>query len=475
MNRRLLFAGLLSLASCAVGLTSTQAAVKPHALFSNGAVLQHGIKAPVWGTAADGEKVTVTFQGQEKTATAADGKWRVDLEPLKPGGPFDMVIQGTNKVEVKNLLVGDVWICSGQSNMQWSVDVSADAEKVKAESANPMIRLFNVTRRATPEPQTELLVQADEGKWLECGPTTVGPFSAVGYHFGRAVQKELNVPIGLIGSNYGGTPAEAWTSRASLDAEPLLKARYNQPATDQPHSPSGLYNAMIHPLLPYGIKGAVWYQGESNASEAWLYRTLFPNMIKDWRMQFGHEIGFYHVQLAPFQAIVSEPQDSAWAELREAQLLTALNVPQTGMAVITDVGDEKDIHPIWKEPVGKRLALAALAITHGKEIEYSGPQYDKLTVKDGKATLSFTHLGDGLVAKDGPLTGFTIAGADQKFHNATAEIVGDTVVVSSPAVTEPAAVRFGWADFPVVNFWNKAGLPASPFRTDDFPMITKPK
>jgi sialate O-acetylesterase len=237
-----------------------------------------------------------------------------------------------------------------------------------------------------------------------------------------------------------------------------------------------LYNGMIAPLVPYAIRGAIWYQGESNAGRAFQYVRLFPIMIQDWRFAWDEgAFPFLFVQLAPWQKIEKEPQESAWAELREAQLLTALKGPNTGMAVITDVGDEKDIHPRQKEPVGARLALAARAIAYGQKIEFSGPIFDHMTAEGSKAVLTFQHVGGGLVAKGGPLTGFTICGPDKKFVNAQAEIQGDKVVVWSPHVDQPVAVRYGWANYPVVNLWNTDGLPASPFRSDDFPMITQPK
>ncbi|MEX0713705.1 MAG: sialate O-acetylesterase [Pirellulales bacterium] len=451
--------------------SASLAAVKPHNLFTPGAVLQRGREVPVWGTAAEGEKVTVRFQGQELSTEAKDGRWRVTLQPLEAGGPFDLVISGENTVEIKDVLVGEVWIASGQSNMQWAVSQSAEPEQTIAESANPMIRLFTVPRRATAEPQTEV-----EAAWAQCGPETVPGFSAVAYAFGRDLQKHLNVPVGLISTNYGGTPAEAWTSRAKLDGHPDLKCAFgSQPATDHPSSPAGLYNAMIHPLLPYAIQGAIWYQGESNASRAWQYRTLFPAMIQDWRTAWGQgDFTFLTVQLAPFTAIVDEPGESDWAELREAQLLSTQVLVNAGMVVITDLGAEQDIHPKQKAPVGARLALAARALAYGEPIEHSGPVYSGMEIKGDRVVLSFTHLGGGLVAKDGPLAGFTVAGKDRKFVKAYAEIDGGHIVVHSPQVPQPVAVRFGWANYPVVNLWNAAGLPAIPFRTDVFPGKTQP-
>ncbi len=437
---------------------SAFAEVKPHALFSNGAVLQQGMKVPVWGTAKDGEKVTVRCQEQEASTTAKDGKWKVELAPLKAGGPFEMTIAGDNTIKLSDILVGEVWIASGQSNMQWSVKQSDDPQNTVNNSANPQIHLITVPRRATPEPQADI-----DAKWEKCGPETIGEFSAVAYFFGRDLEKQLKVPVGLISTNYGGTPAEAWTSHAGLEADSSLKTLAASPATTGPNSPGGLYNAMIHPLIPYAIRGAIWYQGESNAGRAYEYRTLFPTMIKDWRAKWGEgDFPFLLVQLAPFLKIDFEPQDSAWAELRDAQLMSTQTLPGVGMAVITDVGDESDIHPRWKAPVGNRLSLAARALAYGEKIPYSGPEYSQQQVDGDKIVLSFKHADGGLVAKGGVLQGFTIAGADKKFVNARAEIQGDKIVVSSPAVKQPVAVRYGWSNYPLVNLWNGAGLPASP-------------
>jgi sialate O-acetylesterase len=355
-------------------------------------------------------------------------------------------------------------------------------------------------------------------RWVECGPETTATFSAVAYYFGRDIQKARQVPVGLINTSWGGTPAEAWTSQPTLQAEPSLKglltqqtrqldnyeksidayvaelqkhkaqlqqartkagALPNLPTPPQPlraqNLSSTLYNGMIAPVIPYAIRGAIWYQGESNAGRAHQYRTLFPAMIRNWRQDWKQgDFPFLFVQLAPFMKIESEPQESNWAELREAQLLTTKAVPNAAQAVITDVGDEKDIHPRWKEPVGARLALAARALAYGEKITYSGPTYKDMKVEGDKVVLTFDHVGGGLVAKGGPLTGFAIAAEDGKFVKAEAEIQDDKVVVWSKQVARPAAVRFGWANFPVVNLWNKDGLPASPFRTDDFPMTTAP-
>jgi sialate O-acetylesterase len=357
--------------------------------------------------------------------------------------------------------------------MQWAVSQSADPQQTIASADHPQIRLFTVPRQAAPEPQSDVL-----GNWNVCSPQTIPTFSAVAYHFGQALQKELDVPIGLINTSFGGTPAEAWTSRQGLAEHQSLQHYVARPADPKnKNGATGLYNAMIHPLVPFAIRGAIWYQGESNAGRAFEYRTLFPAMITDWRRVWGQgDFPFLFVQLAPFKPIVDQPVESDWAELREAQLYTAQSVPKTAMAVITDVGDEKDIHPKQKQPVGERLALAARALAYGEQkLVFSGPEFKEAKVDAGKMVLSFKHVGDGLAAKGDSLTGFTIAGSDRKFVNAYAEIRNDQVVVWHPEVSQPVAVRYGWANYPTGNLWNTGGLPATPFRTDDFPMITAPK
>ena len=473
MKELVIIAVTLTLLAVAAGAT-----VRPAAMFSNHAVLQRGIAVPVWGFAENGEKVTVKFQNQELSTVAENGKWMVKLAPLSVGGPYTMTISGNNTIELTDILVGEVWVCSGQSNMQFGLGEASNAKEAIAAATDSKIRLLSVPCTTSWTPKDDI-----QASWAVCSPETVPSFSAVGYFFGRDLRKALDVPIGLINTSWGGTIAETWTSPDALKTIPECApwvADMNEKKPDGPNNPSVLYNAMINPLVPYAIKGAIWYQGESNVGEASIYRTLFPTMINSWRTAWGEgDFPFLFVQLAPFSAIQSEPQESDWwAELREAQLMTLKNCPKTGMAVITDVGDPVDIHPKQKEPVGARLALAARKIAYGQDIVYSGPIYKGMKIEGNNVTLYFDHVGGGLIAKDilslskdGELKGFAIAGADKKFVWATATIVdGNKVVVNNASVANPIVVRYGWAAYPVVNLYNKENLPASPFRTDDFSM-----
>ena len=495
-------------------LGSARADVRLPTVIGDNMVIQSGMTAPIWGWADAGEQVTVAILGQKKTASPdAAGKWMVKLDPIQAGGPYSMTIQGKNCLTLKNILAGEVWLCSGQSNMQMSVRSSNDADKEIAAANWPQIRLISVPNKGTQEPQSDFV-----GKWEACSPQNVGNFSAAAYFFGRELHKDLKKPIGLIHCSWGGSSCEAWVKRSLLEADPRyqpLLARWEQtvknfdpakakeqyeknlanwkkkvaaakaankplprgPRLDNPvagqHRPANLYNGMLLPLIPYAIRGAIWYQGESNAGRAYEYRALFPLMIQNWRSDWGQgDFPFYFVQLANFMVEKPEPADSAWAELREAQSMT-LKFPNTGQAVIIDIGDAKDIHPKNKQDVGKRLALCALAKTYGKSLVYSGPEYKSMKKQGAKIAICFDHVGGGLTAQGGgPLKGFSIAGANKQFVWADAQIVGDTVVVSSSQVAVPAAVRYAWADNPVCNLVNKAGLPAGPFRTDTWPGIT---
>jgi sialate O-acetylesterase len=411
-----------------------------------------------------------------------------------------MIIKGENVVEIGNILVGEVWVASGQSNMQWPLSLCANASSDIAAAGDSELRLFYVPRVTADTPQSDV-----NTNWTCCTPETAAGFSAVAYFFGRDLRKALGVPVGMIHTSWGGTPAEAWTSKEALEARPMLKklitdwdakiaaydpvktaernnaaaARHKEAAAKakaagkpappaprpevdpakNPHRPTSLYNAMIHPLLPFAVKGAIWYQGESNNSRAKEYQTLFPAMIECWRDCWKQgDFPFLFVQITP--------HNNMSPEIREAQLLTTERVPNTAMAVTTDYGNATDIHPREKAPVGARLAYAARALVYGERIEYSGPVFKAMRVSGNKATLHFRHATGGLVAKDGALKGFTIAGADKNFVPAKAEICGDRIVVSSDQVARPVAVRYGWANVPDVNLYNQAGLPASPFRTD---------
>ena len=516
--RRLFLLGIVA-SSLLVVVRPSAADVRLPAMFTDHAVLQRDMPVPVWGWADAGEKVTVKIGKQTKTATAdaQTGKWTVTLDPLSVGGPLTLTVSGKNKIEVTDILVGEVWICSGQSNMQFAVNGVRGSKEEIAAANYPKIRLISVPQKGSATPADDF-----SGHWAPCSPDTVRGFSAAGYFFGRDLFKNLNVPIGLIHCSFGGSSCESWVNRPALEAVPQLKAmleRYDQQlatyseesakatfdkqlakwkkdaaaakkagkkAPNRPRGPSdprtnnqfpaNLYNAMLHPVLPYALRGAIWYQGETNAGRAYQYRTLFPAMIRAWRAEWQEgDFPFYFVQLANFMDTKPEPADSMWAELREAQSMT-LKLPCTGQAVIIDIGEAHDIHPKNKQDVGKRLALWALAKTYGKNVVYSGPTYKSLAIQGNKAVVSLDNVGGGLVAKGGSeLKGFAVAGSDKKFVWADARIEGDKIVVSSPQVEKPVAVRYAWAENPICNLYNKADLPASPFRSDDWPGITAGK
>ena len=629
---------------CAFATAGISAELNP--LFQNNAVLQSGVRVPVWGTARDGEKITVTFADQKVTTVASNSVWKIWLEPMKPDAkPQTLNVHGDTICEATNVLVGEVWVASGQSNMERQLGLRAGQKPItdwehEAAAANyPEIRQFHVPQTKSFTPQTTV-----KGNWSVCSPETVTNFTAVGYFFARDLFGARHVPIGIIHSSWGGTPAEAWTSETALQklpdfAEPLAELKklaadpglaqretqakqeawYEQvdpgskpgtawsaadlnagdwktmtlptfwesagypdfdgvfwfrrafalpenwdgvdaelhlgavddidttwvngaqvgtmmdwnlprvyrvpgsllkrganviavrvldtggnggmwgggdamrllfnaggklnsvllagswlckqsvslnavgwPPSDfsqSPNAPTVLYNAMIAPLLPYAIRGVIWYQGESNVGRERQYRSLFPAMIADWRCVWGEgDFPFLFVQIAPYSGMTPE--------IREAQLLTWQRTKNTALAMTADCGDSNDIHPAHKQPVGARLALAARALAYGEKIEYSGPVFDSMKIAGADVVLHFTHLGGGLVAKESELNGFTIAGADKVFHPAQAKIVGETVVVNSPAAPQPVAVRYGWANVPVGNLSNRVGLPASPFRTD---------
>ncbi|MBX3176210.1 MAG: sialate O-acetylesterase [Candidatus Hydrogenedentes bacterium] len=504
----------LTLAAVALGFALCAAAradLWMPSVFGSNMVLQQNQKNPIWGKGAPGTTLTISFAGEEQQVTVGqDGRWHAALKPVKASyAAHDLrVAHGAVSLYFDNILVGEVWVGSGQSNMQWSVQQSGNPEAEIAAANYPNIRLFHVTRKTADTPQEDC-----EGTWQVCTPETIPGFSAVAYYFGRELHTQLDVPVGLIHTSWGGTPSESWTSAETVAAVPAFapiterwkkivadwpqtQAAYDKQlaewqakkdrgeATDQdkprppmgpdhPHRISSLYNAMIHPIVPFGIKGAIWYQGESNAGRAYQYNTIFPAMIQDWRAKWDQgDFPFYFVQLANFYPRKEEPApESPWAELRFAQFLT-LNLPNTGMASAIDIGEAGDIHPKNKQEVGRRLALWALNKDYFQRgVTPSGPLYKSHEIKDGKVIIHFNYA-EGLHARYGDEGGFTIAGEDQNFVWANAMIQGNTVVVSSPDVPDPKAVRYGWADNPVSTIYNAAGLPASPFRTDNWPWIT---
>ena len=502
--------------------TMLYADVKLPAIINDEMVLQRETTIPIWGWADPGEKVKIEFAGQTRNAIAdSKGNWDVKFEPVKAGGPFSLDIKAKNTIKLKNVLVGEVWVCSGQSNMEWPIALLDNPEEVKLKSNHPKIRLFHVKPVAEEKPVKDCV-----GRWSPCGPHSVMSFSAVGYYFGRELHDQLDVPIGLISSVWSGSAAEAWTSREVLDADPdyndiierhnidlekfngfdNVVSAYKQfekkivqwskdiaeadkkglPRSEPPvlptcqppnFLPAGLYNGMIIPLQKFTIKGVIWYQGESNAFDvndgsdgvyrANQYRKLFPALIKSWRKDWGiGKFPFYYVQIAPFGQVY---RPNAAALIRDAQLKVLDKMENTGMVVTMDIGNVNDIHPRNKQEVGRKLALWALSETYGqKNIVCSGPLYKSMVINGNSIRLSFDYIGSGLLSKGGPLTDFTIAGMDKNFFEAKAVIEGDTIVVSCEKVPNPVAVRYAWSNAAVPNLFNKNELPASPFRTDNW-------
>ncbi|HME35056.1 MAG TPA: sialate O-acetylesterase [Candidatus Sulfotelmatobacter sp.] len=494
----------IALALIALGILTiaAQADVSVPALLADHMVVQRGLPVHVWGMAAPHEAVSVTFRGETKAATADDdGRWTVYLSPGEAGGPFQMTIKATNTITLNDILVGDVWVASGQSNMEFPMTELVNAQTEIAAAQYPKIRFFMVKHKPADYP----LEDAESKGWAVCTPETVADASAVAYFFARHLQQKLGVPIGVIESYWGGTAAESWTSLHALSADaalmPVFAARAKtlagestvvlheqreerefQKAVEQAKAdgkplptprwhpdfaawaPAALYNGMIAPLTPFAIRGVIWYQGESNSGpdRAPLYARLFQAMIRDWRNAWGEgDFPFLFVQIANWNA----GPDSQWPEVRNAQRQT-LALKNTGMAVTIDIGDPVDIHPKNKQDVGLRLALAARAIAFGEKVEWSGPLVRQVTQEEHALRVWFDHAG-GLTAKGAELTGFEVAGADGKYSLADAKIEGESVVVSSSAVPIPVSVRYAWAANPNCNLFNKEGLPASPFQAPE--------
>ena len=478
--------------------------VRLPALFSDHLVLQAGVAVPGWGWAAAGERVTVTFGLQNQSATAGvDGAWTVKLTPLPAGAAGRLVVQGQNRIELEDVLVGEVWLGSGQSNMAMTVNRAQNFEAEQPAANFPQIRMFKEESGPAATAQA-----TGKGRWLVCTPENVGGFSAALYFFGREVHRTLNVPVGLINSSVGGTPIESWIAPETQKAAPELKgfftdvvkespavteavqkkyetdlARWEaaqkkaraekQKAAKRPQNPAdvaarkgnvgGLFNGKIAPLVPYAMRGMLWYQGEANSTpvKATYYAAQLKLLITDWRARWGAEVPFAWVQLPNFGGPGRD-----WPVVREAMLQT-LALPRTGMAITIDIGEEKDIHPKNKQEVGHRLALWALGTVYGRKVAAtSGPLPAGHDVRGGEIVVRFTHAEGGLGAKSGAPTGFLIAGEDRQWKPALARLEGDRVVVASAEVPHPLAVRYAWENFPTCNLVNGAGLPASPFRTD---------
>jgi len=477
-------------------------------LFQDHAVLQRDQALPVWGRATPGEHVTVTFHDQSiGTTAAADGRWMVYLDAVPASSePAELVVTGKNTVTVKDILIGEVWLASGQSNMEWPLKSAANGEHEVAAANYPQLRLFSVLRTVADQP-----AETATGTWQPCTPESVKMFSAVAYYFGRNLQRKLGVPVGIIGTYWGGTAVEAWLSSAAIRSVPAwlaIDARYQKdlaafpervaryPAEREawgkadavakatktpnpltwpappigpgtPYALSGLFNGMIAPLQPYALRGVIWYQGESNWGRPQEYGELFPTLIRSWREQWGQgDFPFYFVQLANF-TVVNDPTNRAWARLRDVQA-SALALPATGMAVTIDIGNPKDIHPLNKQDVGRRLALIAKTQVYAIPGDFSGPRFAYVTGEPSAIRVHFTHAAMGLIAGGKPVQSLEVAGADQKFYPATGKIERDTLLVSSPQVKVPLAVRYAWTNAPVANLFNGAGLPAAPFRSDDW-------
>jgi len=499
MRYSILFSCLLS--------STAHAALELPAIFSDHAVLQRDKVVPVWGWAAPGQEVVVSIAGQKVQAVAdGAGKWRVDLPKLEAKGAQTLTVTaGSETKTVNDVLIGEVWLGSGQSNMAMTVERAQDYEQEKADAELPEMRMFREESGANATAQDRC-----RGAWVVCSSETVGGFSATAYFFGREVHQVLQVPVGLINSSVGGTPIESWISpeaqQASAELKPFFemmkkaesafdpvkaKALYEkqlaawtekakkakeagQPEPTKPRDPvalrarkgdvGGLFNGKIAPLIPFAVRGVLWYQGEANSSgdKAAFYRHQLPLLVQDWRARWGDEFPFAWVQLPNYEANRGE----GWMLVREAALKAVQSVPKSGMAVTLDVGEAKDIHPKNKQAVGDRLARWALGAVYGQADAMSGPLPVKHEIKGSEIIVTFAHTNEGLELKDGPTTGFVIAGADKVWQPAEARVEGTKVILSSPAVRKPVAARYAWAEMPDVTLWNGAGLPASQFRTD---------
>jgi sialate O-acetylesterase len=484
---------IIALFALIAATSSARGDIKLPSLIDDHMVLQMGCEIPFWGWAEPNEEVSVTMTLKDKdaaenqkpdtvtTVTGADGRWAVKLPARNKPGSVEVTIVGKNSVTLTDVLVGDVWLCAGQSNMEWPVSASLNHQEEVAEAKYPSIRFFKVERSTARVPQDD-----NAGQWVECSPETIGGMSAVGYFFGRELHRRLKRPIALVQAAHGGAICEAWISHSALkqdeDFAKILeraeRASSDPNQANNPNRASVLFNGMIAPMQMFSIKGAIWYQGESNVMRAYQYRKLFPLLITDLRRGWGQgDFPFLYVQLANYVSDKSKPdhptkpEESAWAELREAQA-TALSLPKTGMVVTIDLGEPRDIHPKNKQDVGHRLALSALKVAYGQDVVASGPEFKSMKVIGSEIEIEFQNAGDNLMSHGDELKGFAVAGADKKFFWAKGRIEGNKAILSSADVTAPVSVRYAWGDNPEGNLFNRAGLPASPFRTDNWTGLT---
>lgn len=478
-------------------------------LFSDHAVLQQGKPVPIWGRATPGERITVSFQGHAaSTTTDSNGRWVVILAPLAPSNESaELTVAGKSTVVLSDVVVGEVWLVSGQSNMEWPVSYLSEEERKLAAVDLPLVRHLKIEREVAGTPAET----AKTGGWQPALRDHVGDFSAIGYLFARDLQRRLGLPVGIINSSWGGTAIEAWMSDASRQSTPFsaeIDARWQQamsdwppervarypadraawekaeadakatktknplpwpqpPATlDSPRRPGGLFNAMIAPLQPGALRGFLWYQGESNVDQPTEYAALFPAMIRAWRSNWGDEnLPFLFVQLPNYAD--GDPNARKWARLREAQM-SALKLPATGMTVAIDVGEPENLHPTSKLELARRLALLAKVEVYGITGDANGPVLASATPEGAAMRVRFVNAGTGLIARGQPVQSLELAGADKVFHPAAGRIERDTLLVTSAKVKEPVAVRYAWSNAPIANLYSGAGLPAAPFRSDDW-------
>jgi sialate O-acetylesterase len=458
MSKKILFVAAVLL----LFLQAAESNVSLPGIFSDNMVIQQKSDLLIWGWAKTGEQVVIkTGWSDSELKTIADpqGKWKVTVNTPSAGGPYDISIKGYNELRLKNVLIGEVWLCSGQSNMEWSAKAGIiNGEEEIKNAVYPEIRFFTVFQSTSLYPQDHLT-----GEWAGCTPETMRSFSAVAYFFARKLQKELGVPVGLINSSWGGTPAEAWMPEGTIQDDSFLReaASKQKPVPWGPVEPGRIYNSMIYPMIPFKIAGVIWYQGEANTINAYAYKELLTALIKSWRTRWGYDFPFYFAQIAPYK--YRNPFEGV--EVREAQR-RVLEVPETGMVVLSDIGDTINIHPKNKQDVGLRFANIALnRHYHVTENEDSGPLFKEMTVDKNKAIVSFTH-GAGLRGEGDKLNCFEIAGADRVYYPADAKIKKDQVIVWSNKVKSPAAVRYAWGNTSTPNLFNSANLPASCFKTE---------